>query len=101
MSEDLCTKCGKCCFFPTGKGGILQACPHLEKKEDKFHCKVYDDRLNRIVGKSNGNEYYCGYYNSMDSEIVGCPLNYNEGKPMRDVIIPEDDFKLAQGIIVK
>ena len=101
MSEDLCTQCGKCCYFPTGKGGILQACPHLERKEDKFHCNVYDDRLNRLVGSNNGKEYYCGYYNAMDSEIEGCPLNYNEGKPKRDVIIPKDDFKLAQGIILK
>ena len=101
MSEDLCNQCGKCCYFPTGVNGMLQACKYLEKKEDKFHCKVYNDRLNRIIGEYNGNQLYCGYYNAMDSEIEGCPLNYNLGKPKRDVLINQNDYKVAQGIILK
>ena len=99
MTDDLCNNCGKCCYFPIGVGGILQACPHLEKRESKFHCSVYESRLNRVIGTYKGNDVRCNYYNSLSSEIVGCPLNLG-GKQMRDVMIPEHgEYRLAQGVL--
>tara|TARA_Y100001973_G_C5167520_1_gene317049 strand:- start:204 stop:506 length:303 start_codon:yes stop_codon:yes gene_type:complete len=97
--SDLCTKCGKCCYFPTGKNGILQACPHLEKRNNEYHCQIYNDRLGRKIGSLNNRNFYCNYYNSLSSEILDCPLNQNKGKPKRDVLIYTEDWKHAQGVL--
>ena len=91
-----CNKCGKCCYFPTGRNGVLQACPYLEKKEEAFHCKIYKDRLGKVIGSYNGREIKCNYYNDISSEIINCPLNKGN-KPMRDVLI-SNNSALAQGV---
>lgn len=99
--KPLCNKCGKCCYFPSGEGnGKLKACKYLQKKNDKYHCKVYYNRLNKVIGVYKNTEVKCTMYNSLSSEIVGCPLNLDNGKWKRDVIISEDNYKQAQGIII-
>jgi len=94
-----CNKCGKCCYLPTGKGdGSLRACPFLIKKDKAYHCQIYNKRLGVKIGSYNGNDVFCTMYNSLDTEIIDCPLN-DGSKPKRDVIIEPKNYKKAKGII--
>jgi hypothetical protein len=101
-NEKKCNRCGKCCFYPTGKnnedGSVeLKACRFLlEVAPGVFHCRVYSDRLGRIVGRDSlGNVYRCISYNALASKIMGCPLNavYNNGS-VSDVRITEREVQI-------
>ena len=88
-----CNRCGKCCFIPTEKKGFLRACRWLVKLGEKYHCRIYKDRLYRFIGEANGKKYYCNMYNDLKFEIESCPINVG-GKPVREVEIIK--HKLAE-----
>jgi len=96
-----CNRCGKCCFYPTGKtenGKIkLRACVGLVVVgNDRYICRYYKNRLGRKIGTdSNGNVYHCVMYNSLDKEIYGCPLNKHDGKPLVSISIDTRNKKEA------
>ena len=86
-----CNKCGKCCFYPVAKNPdgslLMKPCRFLLKFGDKYHCRIYNSRLNVLLGKDDlGKEYRCTMYNSLNSEIEGCPVNIG-GKPLVNVEI--------------
>ena len=87
-----CNRCGKCCFSPTGEKTsegalVMKPCKYLLKFGEKYHCRIYNSRLGVLLGKDNlGREYRCTMYNSLNSEIEGCPINIG-GKPLVNVEI--------------
>ena len=100
-----CNRCGKCCFIPTGEiinGQMeLKACKFLLKIGDIFHCRIYSNRLGVITGEDNeGRKYYCTMYNSITSEIEGCPLNTGD-KPVRHIEIINSRKAIQKELIQK
>lgn len=90
---DGCNRCGKCCFFPTGETNAdgtadMRACPSLViVGKGVYYCRDYGHRLGRIIGAdSKGNVYRCVMYDSLSSEILGCPINKG-GKPLIQIEI--------------
>ena len=86
-----CSRCGKCCFYPVDKNPdgslLMKPCRFLLKFGEKYHCRIYNSRLNVLLGKDQfGREYRCTMYNSLNSEIEGCPVNIG-GKPLVNVEI--------------
>ena len=88
-----CNRCGKCCFYPTGEKTpegalVMKSCRHLvQLPSGKSLCRIYKKRLGTIIGKdTEGRVYRCTMYNSLNSEIIGCPVNIG-GKPLVNVEI--------------
>jgi len=87
-----CNRCGKCCFYPIAKNSdgslLMKPCKHLiQLASGKTLCRIYKKRLGTIIGKDHlGNVYRCIMYNSLNSEIVGCPVNIGN-KPLVNVEI--------------
>ena len=87
-----CNRCGKCCFYPVRKNPdgslLLKPCKNLVMlPSGKSLCRIYKNRLGQIIGKDDfGRIYRCHMYNSVDSEIAGCPMNLGN-KPLFNVEI--------------
>lgn len=100
-----CNRCGKCCFYPISKNPdgslVMKSCRYLiQVSKDKFHCRIFSNRLNTQIGLDfEGKPVYCNMYNSLSTEIVGCPMNIG-GKPTREVII-ENNKKAVQFIPIE
>ena len=83
-----CINCGLCCFIPTGKNGEMVACPNLTWIGKRSFCKVYKNRLGKVIGTVGGKVYRCSMYNSVSSEITDCSINIpGSSKPRRKVTL--------------
>ena len=87
-----CNHCSKCCWIPVGKNSNeLRKCKHLILRPGGSSlCRIYQTRLGKKIATVDGVPYFCGMYNSMDAEIVGCPMNTGK-KPLREVVIINRD----------
>ena len=87
-----CNRCGKCCFYPVRKNPdgslLMKPCKNLiQLPSGNSLCRIYKKRLGTIIGKDDfGRVYKCTMYNSLNSEITGCPMNLG-GKPLINVEI--------------
>ena len=66
----------------------MKACKNLIRlPSGKTLCRLFKKRLGTIIGKDNeGRIYRCIMYNSLNSEIIGCPMNAGN-KPLVNVEI--------------
>ena len=66
----------------------MKPCKNLVRlPSGKGLCRIYRNRLGTIIGKdTEGRVYRCTMYNSLNSEIEGCPVNIG-GKPLVNVEI--------------
>lgn len=79
MKEDLCKRCGACCYAHYGDKRI--ACPNLFEKEGKTWCRVYSHRLGSVIAKIHNTPIYCGMRENSTFDYPGCP--YNTNKPIK------------------
>lgn len=90
MTQGICNGCGKCCYYPSGRQGELLKCPHLIKTKTRYVCRIYNNRLGKVIGRDiHGKDYVCSMYNALQDEIDGCPLNLGT-KPTRIVDLHKD-----------
>lgn len=68
MSEDLCKRCGQCCY---SEG---EPCRHLVKRGEKYHCLIYPIRL----GKETRKGHICVLRKDSLYDYPDCPYNTNK-----------------------
>lgn len=71
--EDVCRKCGQCCFYK--KNGILKRCKYLiQISKDWTYCRVYKNRVGIIIDDG----FMCKLRKDSDYDYPDCPYNTNK-----------------------
>jgi len=80
--EDICKRCGLCCFLIIDEKPTDKPCPFLQIYEDgTTHCKVYRrNRVRRKIGKDGKRKLICTMRINSPFDYEGCP--YNTNKPI-------------------
>lgn len=62
----ICHRCGKCCYFMLLNGRVMK-CPFLVRFGKITVCRIYSQRLERIIYSDGINNFKC-----VPIEMVGC-----------------------------
>jgi len=82
MTEDICIRCGKCCYCYVGAKKFK--CRFLIKVgKDKYHCRIYANRLGTEVHKG----FVCNHRMNSKVRYGGCPYDkFFLDAPMADSV---------------
>jgi len=90
-----CKMCGACCHYILD--GKIKKCKFLVKKGGRLICRIYRQRVGRIIDKSKvtGNVIYCGMREDLWINFPDCPYNIEgEDRPFFDPyngVMPNED----------
>jgi len=68
----VCSRCGLCCYYSDNK----IKCKYLiVLSNKKTFCKIYKNRLYRLIGIHNNKKYFCFMRTEVKKNYKNCPYN--------------------------
>lgn len=73
VDEKTCNRCGMCCHYE--HDGKIYKCKHLVYIGRKSHCRIYRNRLGKIIARHGDKIVRCTERRFDPREFPGCPYN--------------------------
>ena len=95
MSEPVCNRCGRCCYYQLN--GVWKKCRNLVRDGSRTSCRIWPNNVGFEIDKG----LFCSKMSDHPFTYVGCP--YNEGKPLQLVTIGpyHDQPQIPDRIVTK